>query len=400
MMNDRNAWNRGLMGPYDYTLLMVVLALLVIGLIVIYSATFRLAAEAFGDPGRWFRLQLTWAGLGLLAMYITSRIPYVLWRRLAVPGLLGTVALLVLVLVVGEEVNGSRRFLLSGRLQPSEVAKFTLVIYIALWLASRGDRLQDVSYGLIPFGVILGGLMGLIVLEPDFSTAILIGGIGMTVFFIAGADPRQLLISALAGALAFGLLIWQTGRGLDRWLQFVARWDNPASDPNSQVGMAMAAVAQGGLLGKGLGEFKIPVPLAQSDMIFAAVANQFGLLGVTVILFLFGLLAYRGYLIAARVPDAFASLVAAGVTTWLVLQALINMCVTINLLPSTGLPLPFVSYGGSSLVMSLASVGVVLHISQYVPTRSKRHAGVNLGRGNWGARVSRPDRVGDTQANT
>jgi len=395
----RSRWGLRVIGAYDYTLLTGVVALLILGLVSIYSVTYYEAA-AISDPGWWFRRQLSWAFLGVVAMFITSHIPYTVYRRVALLGLLVTLVLLVLVLIIGHDVNGSKRFLFGNKLQPSELAKITFVIYIAVWLASRGDRLRDVTYGLIPFGVILGLVTGLIVLEPDFGTALLIAATGMIMFFVAGADVRQLFISALVGGTTFALLIWRTGYASARVRGFLALWQDPMSRYGTQEYQALLSIVDGGILGRGLGQLDLYLPVAQSDMIFAAIANAFGLLGATLVLALFGMLAYRGFLIAARVSDRFAALLVAGITSWITFQAVINMSVVVGLMPSTGIPLPFVSYGGSSLLVSMAAVGIILHISQYAQTRPSSYASSGFRRGHGWPRVSGADRTGSAEADT
>ena len=379
------------LGPVDMTLLVTVVGLLGIGLVAVYSATVQQAAFA-GNPASWFRRQLMWAGLGVVVMLGVSRVPYLWWRRLAVPLLLATVGLLLAVLVLGQPVFGSRRFLFGPRGQPAEVAKFALVVYAASWLASRRDRLHDVSYGLIPFSVIVGGVAGLVAIQPDLSTAMLLGVIGVVLFFVAGADLRQMAAMTVVGGVTSALLIAFSSHAQERIRQFLAVWRGDLEE-RTQLAMVVNALQQGGWFGRGPGMLQYPIPSIHNDFILAAIGHAFGLMGLTLVLALFAVLIYRGYLIAAHAPDAFAHFLALGMTTWLAVQALLNAGVTVALLPPTGLTLPFVSYGGSSLVMSAAAVGVLLHLSQYTPARVKRDASVTVGRGHGRTRVSPSERV-------
>ncbi len=374
---------------FDATLLVIVVALLVTGLLSVYSATVHLALPK-GNPAFWFRRQLTWAILGLVVMVITSYVPYTLWRRLA-PWLLGgTLVMLVVVLFMPARF-GSSRFLAGKSVQPSEVAKFTLIVYAASWLASHREHLQDVSYGLLPYSVIIGLVAGLVALQPDLGTAMLLGVVGLTMFFIAGADLRQFVIAVLFGGVTFAGMVAMSAHAQARIQELLDVWHNPDSERWTQLTQALRVMREGGVLGRGPGRLEEYVPAIHHDFILAAVGHAFGLVGITMVLVLFGGLAYRGYVIAARTSDPFAALLAAGLTTWLVLQALINMGVAVALFPPTGIPLPLISYGGSSMLMSMVALGVLMNISQYAPTRS-RHADRLLRRGDGGTRVPRPER--------
>ncbi len=374
---------------FDATLLVIVIALLVVGLLSVYSASVHLALPS-GNPAFWFRRQLTWTLLGLGVMAVTSYIPYVYWRSLAPWLLLGTLLMLVVVLFMPARF-GSSRFLAGKSVQPSEVAKFSLVVYAASWLASHREHLHDVSYGLLPYSVIVGLVAGLVALQPDLGTAMLLGMVAFTMFFIAGAEIRQFAIAVFFGGLTFAGLIAVSSHAQERIRQLLDVWHNPDSERWSQLTQALRVMREGGIFGRGPGRLAEYVPAIHHDFILAAVGHAFGLVGVTVVILLFGLLAYRGYTIAARASDPFASLLAAGLTTWLVFQALINMGVAVALFPPTGIPLPLISYGGSAMLMSMVALGVLMNISQYTPTRT-RHAGHHLRRGDGRSRVPRAER--------
>jgi cell division protein FtsW len=315
--------------------------------------------------------------------------------------MLVTVVLLILVLVVGEERFNAQRELWG--FLPSEVAKLGTVVYVAAWLASKGEQVRDVTYGLIPCAVLIGVIAGLIVLQPDVSVAILIVLIAAAMLYFAGADLLQLAAGGLVGGVAFYALVSQL-RQLshirERFSGFWLVWRDPklVSDHLQQ---ALIALGSGGLFGVGLGQGRQKLgylPAPHTDSIFAVLGEETGLLGCLLVLGLYALLAYRGYRIATSSTDPFAVLLACGITSWVVFQAAINLGVITGLLPFTGSALPFLSYGGSSMVVSLTGVGLLLSISRSrrarQPSRGgqRENAGLDRGRGNRGTRVSRPRR--------
>ncbi len=392
----RERQNRGWgvwLAPVDITLLLTVVGLLCVGLVAVYSATVQQAASALQNPAYWFQRQLMWAVLALGVMLVVSRIPYTFWRAWAVPMLVGTLLLLVVVLALGQQVFGSRRFLFGNSVQPSEVAKFTLVVYAATWLASRMDRLDDMTYGLIPFSVIVGGVAGLVAIQPDLSTAVLIGFVGMVLFFVAGADVRQMMLVVILGLLTVGLMIGVSGYAQERLRLLIAVWRGETGMERTQLWVVLDVLRQGGWLGRGPGALTQPVASIHNDFILAAIGHAFGLMGILVVLGLLALLLWRGLIVAAYAPDVFAHFLALGMTTWLVGQALINMGATVALLPPTGINLPFVSYGGSSLMVSAAAAGVLLHLSQFVPPKVRDHASGDVRRRDGGTRVPSAERA-------
>ena len=390
MRQNQHSWLGLLIGGYDPTLFVGVILLLLIGLVAVYHATVWLSVSGNPtDPAYYFRYQLMWAVLGLAAMLVVGRIPYTFWRRVALPMFAATLLLLVVVLFMPARF-GSSRFLFNGRVQPSEVAKFALVVYAATWLTSRRDQLGRVEYGLIPFGVIVGFLASLVALQPDIGTAALLAGIGFTLFFIAGARIRHVSLAVLAGVITMILVIATSDYARARVREQVMIWRDPDATVWSQLREVLRVMREGGVIGQGPGTLDEYVFGLHNDFILSALGHAFGLMGITVVIVLFAVVAYRGYTIAARAPEPFAALMAAGMTTWIVLQALVNMAVTVVLLPPTGVTLPFVSYGGSSLVTTMAAVGVLLNISQTVPGSNRRYADFSVGRGHGGTRVSHP----------
>ncbi len=378
----------------DYFLVITTAALLIVGLMMVYSSTFDLAYKEFGEPTYFFQRQILWTALGLVVMIVLARIGYHFWQRVAVLLMAGVLLLLVIVLIAGSTRFGGQRWLLpSGSVQPSELCKLAVVIYIAAWLSSKGERIRQITYGLIPFSILIGLVTGLIMFQPDLSTAALIAVTGGVMFFIAGADLLQLATSLIFGGATFVFLISQMPHSATR----IAVFMDPNSDPNGiayHIRQTLIALGCGGWTGVGLGAGRQKfgyMPAAHTDAIFAVLGEELGLIGCLVVVGLFVALAYRGFKIALEAPDAFGTVLAAGLTCSLIIQALVNIAVVTATLPYAGVPLPFISYGGSSLVVALASVGLLLSVSQgrVNKRRTSVRARDNLGGRDWGARVSR-----------
>lgn len=351
----------------DYTLLVAIVALLVLGLVMVFSAS-QYASPA--DPGYWFRRQLVWAALGLVALFVTSRVHYRSWRRLAFPGMLLAVALLVAVVLVGNSAYGAQRWLYVGiSIQPSELAKLALAIYIADWLVRKGDEVRSLLYGLVPFAALTGTVLALILMQNDLGTSLVVAGMSFALFFTAGARVLQLLPTFALGGLGAFALSMGTAFRRARIAAFLHPLSPGCSDAVSyQVCQGLVSLGSGGIFGRGLGDGVqkagyLPNPF--TDSIFAVTGEELGLLGCAVILGLFAVVALRGYRAGRRAPDGFGALLACAVTTWLVVQAAINIGSVTAAIPFSGVPLPFVSFGGSSLVTSLAAVGILLNISAH-----------------------------------
>ncbi|MDY7041779.1 MAG: putative lipid II flippase FtsW [Chloroflexota bacterium] len=378
----------------DYFLIITVAALLIVGLMMVYSSTFDLAYKGFGDPTYFFRRQILWTALGLGGLIVLARIEYHFWQRVAVLLMAGALLLLGIVLVFGSTRFGGQRWLLpGGSVQPSELCKLAVVIYIAAWLSSKGERIRQITYGLIPFSILIGLVTGLIMFQPDMSTAVLIALTGGAMFFIAGADLLQLVISLIFGGATFAFLVSQMPHSATR----VAVFLDPNSDPNGiayHIRQTLIALGSGGWTGVGLGAGRQKfgyMPAAHTDAIFAVLGEELGLIGCLAVIGLFVALAYRGLKIALEAPDAFGTVLAAGLTCSLIIQALVNIAVVTATLPYAGVPLPFISYGGSSLMVALASVGLLLSVSQgkVQKRRTDIRARDNFGGRNRRARVSR-----------
>ncbi|MCD6345205.1 MAG: FtsW/RodA/SpoVE family cell cycle protein [Anaerolineae bacterium] len=368
----------------DYLLLVTLLALLAVGLLMLYSATFYVGVE-------FWQRQLVWVGAGSVLALALVYLPYPVWQRLALPLMLAALLLLTVVLLGGEQTQAAqRRALLGSSIQPGVLARLVVVIYIAAWLASKGEQLHQMRYGLVPFAMIIGVVAGLVTLQPDLSTAALLIATGLAMFFFAGGDPLQIFMAIITGGASFGFLAWRLPHARKRLVDYVAALKDPAQ-MSYHIHCAVTAIGEGGLLGVGIGNGRLKawyLPFPHTDSIFAIVGEEMGLLGSLLVLGLFGLLAYRGYRIALETADPFGSLLAFGVTTMIIVEVLLNVLVITGLLPFTGTALPFFSYGGSEMLITMAGAGMLLGISR---GRPKGDAVAILDRWwrDWRARLSR-----------
>jgi cell division protein FtsW len=335
-----------------------------------------------GDPFAVVAPQAMWALLGLLALVVMMRVDYRWLRPLAIPGFAVAMALLVAVLLppIGGilrpiEGGGSTRWLAVGPLpafHPAELAKLALVIFLAYWLDRRGHRVGSLPNGLLPFALITGPLFALVLLEPDLGTTGVLALTALTMFVVAGGSVWQLLLVAPAVIAGLAFLVSRSAYQMARVQAFLDPWADPQGLGFHTV-QGLLALGMGGLFGIGLGESRQPgalhLPAAQNDFVFAVVGQELGLLGGLAVIAAYLLFAYRGIRIALGAPDTFGALLAVGITGWLALQAFINIGVVVVLLPITGITLPFVSAGGSSLVVSFAAVGILLSISRETQQR-------------------------------
>ena len=355
-------WRRGV----DMPLVLVVIALLVFGLIMLYSASFDFSFNEYGSSTYMFNRQVRWLGLGLMIAFILSLFDYHHWRRMVLIAMLVTIGLLITVLIVNEIRLGASRTLVNGSYQPSEIAKLMAVIYIAVWLYAKRQFLHDVRIGLIPLGVILGIIGGLIYLQPDLSAAGTVLILGGLLFFLAGADIRQIIFLLVLAFLMGWIVVQFSVTGQDRVNSFIAGLENP-TNASYHVQRSFEAVIKGGIFGVGLGQADTKLtglPFAPTDSIFAVVAEELGLFGSFILLSLYATLVWRGLVIARRAPDMLGTLLASGVTFWIGIEALINMAVMVGLMPFAGNALPFISAGGSNLVSTLSAIGIMLNISR------------------------------------
>ena len=376
--------SRGRTSP-DYGVVLAVVGLLIIGLMMVYSATFDWSYQEHENSFRIASRQFLWAGLGLVAMVVVAAIPYDRWREWAVPVMVGSLILLILVLIIGDNQFGARRSFFEGSIQPGELAKPAMVIYVAAWLASKKEQVRDVTYGLIPFAVLIGLIAGLIVMQPDVSTAVLIVLTALVMFFFAGADLFQLAAGTVISGITFYVLVKQLPHAWQRVEDYsLLTWRDPRQ-VGYHIQQSLIALGSGGLFGVGLGQSQQKLgylPTPHTDSIFAVLGEELGFLGCMIVIGLFALLTYRGFKIALGTSDPFAALMACGVTCWVAFQALINLAVMTGLIPFTGMALPFISSGGSAMTVTLAGVGLLLSVS-----RGKR-----VGRGLWGKQGNKGSR--------
>ncbi len=352
--------------PIDTMLLVVVGALVAFGLMMVYSTTFDWSYREFKDPSVIFLKQVRWLGVGLVAMLAAARMPYHWWRRLSVVGMAVTLIALVGVLIIGSMTFNAQRSFFNGSVQPSEMAKLVTILYLAVWLDSKSDRIHELSYGLVPFGIIVGLVAGLILLQPDLSAAGTVVIVAALMFFIAGADIVQmgLVGAAVTGTAYLVLQVSETGR--QRLADYLAGVQD-LTQASWHVQQAAIAFVNGGFFGRGLGESRQKfgfLPTPHTDSIFAIVGEELGLLGCVFVIALFLAFAWRGFRIAALSKDQLGAIMASGLVCWVVVEALINIAVMVGAMPFAGNALPFISYGGSSLVVMLTGVGILLSISR------------------------------------
>ena len=368
---------------YDFVLLFLTLALIGIGLVMLYSSSSIIAQERFGDSMYFVKRQIVFALVGLAVLILCKNLPYVLYCRLVYVLLGVTLLSLIIVLLpqVGHRVGGARRWLRLGpiSIQPAEFAKLALIIYISYSAAKKKERLRELSVGYVPHLVVSAVFIGLVVMQPDLGAAITFAVLTFLLLFVAGVRLRYLLATGLAVAPLLALAIAQKGYRLERFLAFLNPWRDP-SDTSFQLLHSLLALGSGGPLGVGLGSgqqklFYLPEP--HTDFILAVIGEETGIFGVAIVLLLFALLIYQGVKIALRAPDRFGTYLAAGLTLAVGLQAFINCAVVMGLLPTKGLPLPFISYGGSSLLSNLLAMGILMNISSYAKGHSPGWHGEN-----------------------
>ena len=355
----------------DKLLFLSVLLLVGCSVVMVYSASAVIAMEEYSQPYFYLFKQVTWVVLGLSLLLMAMRVDY---RNLRQPVVIWTalgaaVLALVAVFAIGPEINGTRRWFAVGGVgvQPSEFAKLAVILFTAAILDRRMHRIDEVSYSLLPVAVVAGVVAGLVVLEPDFGAAATILLIVGVMVFTAGLNYRYLVGFTLAMAPVLYVVLASAPYRRQRLLSFLDPWDDPLGS-GFQIIQSLIAVGTGGVFGQGIMGgvqklFFLPEPF--TDFIYAVIAEETGLVGATLILLCFGTIAWRGLRVAALAPDRFGTLLAVGLTTLVALQAFLNISVVLSLLPTKGIPLPFVSLGGSSMLVSLLAMGVLLNISQH-----------------------------------
>lgn len=354
---------------YDFAILIPTLLLLALGLVAIYSASSFLAAHRYGDSYYFLKRQGGFCLFGLLLMIIAKNIPGSVYRKATYP-MLGFSVLLLLALYIpgiGVKVGGATRWISMGAFafQPSELAKLSLTFFLAYSMAKKGDGMSSLSKGFIPHVMIVGAVMVLVLFQPDLGTCVIIGCWMMILLFVGGVRFHHLLSLVLISLPILFWLIWHKMYRLKRWWTFLNPWEDPHG-LGFQIIHSFLAIGSGGIFGLGLGNSKqkmFYLPEPHTDFILSIVAEELGLIGVSFVVALFGVLIVRGIQTALNARDLYGSYLAAGITCLLGLQVMINMGVVMGLLPTKGLTLPLISYGGSSLVITLAGIGVLMSIS-------------------------------------
>ena len=360
----------------DISFLALVVILLAIGVTMVLSASF---ARAYFDPGGvtkgkatyYFIRQFIFAALGVAAMIICSRLPVGFYKRFSMPVLIAAVILLMLVPIIGTNANGAKRWIGLGAftIQPSEIAKIGIILAFASMICARRGRMKSFRYGILPFAAILAAIVGLLVLEPHFSASIIIVAIGGVMLFLGGARLVWFIAAAVAAGGGIAVLLTMFPYASTR----ITTWRDPfasTSDEGYQIVQSLYSIGSGGLTGLGLGQSRqkyLYLPEEHNDFIFSVVCEELGFIGALLILTLFALLIIRGYWIALHSTDRYSFLVAAGITTLLAIQVILNVAGDTILVPCTGISLPFFSYGGTALLMQMAEMGIVLSISRDLP---------------------------------
>jgi len=385
---------------FDVPFLLVVITLLIFGLVMVYSASYDYSNRFYGDPTTIFYRQLLWLVIGLSIAITLIFLDYHRWQQIAVALMGITIIGLIAVLFLNEVRNGAVRTLFGGSIQPSELAKLVVIIYLAVWLSARREKLNDVSFGLIPLAIILGLFGGLIIIQPDFSavaTILLLGGL---MFFLAGGDLKQIgILMIIALVIGFGI-VQLAPTGAARIEHFISGIQDPTQG-SYHVRRSLEAIIKGGWFGVGIGKAETKLtglPVPPTDSIFAVVGEEMGVIGSIILVVLYTLFLWRGFIIVRQAPDQLGMLLAAGLTLWISIEAFINMSVMVNLLPFAGNALPLISAGGSSLLVTLAAIGILINISRLSEKKKSErgklfNAVIDLRRRNRRRRVSGSRRV-------
>lgn len=339
------------------------------GFVVVYSSSFVTGLVEFGNPNYFVVRQVIWAAGGAVLMLIMARTDYRRLRTLAIPIMAVTIMLLLAVLAIGIQGGGARRWIGVGELtiQPAEFAKLAVIIYLAAWLASKGADVRSFEHGLLPFVLIIGSVCVLIMLQPNLGTTLIILVITVTMFWVAGASFAQMAALAVTGFASLAFLATAAGYRADRLSAFFSAEADPQGN-GFQTLQSLIAMGNGGIHGLGLGASRAKffyIPESHTDGVFAIVGEELGLLATIPIIVLYMVLMFRGFQVARRARDDFGQLVATGITTWITIQALLNIGGITRTVPLTGVPLPFLSFGSNALAAVLLAMGVLISVSRF-----------------------------------
>ena len=351
---------------FDVPLLLAVITLLIFGLIMVYSASYDYSLGWYGNRSTIFIRQIAFLALGLVAAGFLAFINYHYWKGFVVVAMLLTIGLLTIVLFLSDVRNGAVRTLYDGSIQPSELAKFMIVVYLAVWLYAKREKLHELGFGLLPLAAILGLVAGLIALQPDLSAVLTILILGGLMFFLAGGETRQIGVLLLVALIVGYAIVMVSSTGEQQIAEYISGLRDP-SQGSYHVQRSFQAFVNGGWIGAGIGEADTKLtglPVPHTDSIFAVVGEETGVVGAVILIGMYVVILWRGLSIARRAPDHLGTLLASGLTLWICVEAFINMAVMVNLLPFAGNALPLISAGGSSLVMTLVAVGILLNISR------------------------------------
>ncbi len=351
----------------DAFLLITTIVLVSFGMLMLYSSSVDYSVVILGEaPAYMLRRQFFWLLIGGAVAYLLSRFDYHNWRRLAVVAMLGTLVSLVAVLLISELRLGAVRTMYNGSIQPSELAKLVTIIYLSVWLYAKRSQLHNIELGLIPLAIILGLVGGLIYLQPDLSATATVFILGGLLFFLAGADLKQLIILMVLALAVAWVVIQFSEKGQAR-IEFYWLGLKDPVNASYHVQRALEAIVNGGVFGLGIGKSLTKLtglPVPPTDSIFAVIVEEFGIVGALTLIGLYALIIWRSLVIARRAPDMLGTLLASGLAFWIGTEALINMTVMVGLLPVAGNALPFISAGGSSLITSLAAIGIIYNVSR------------------------------------
>jgi cell division protein FtsW len=359
----------------DQTLFVATLLLVCLSVIMVYSASAVVAMERYQQPYLFLTKQLMWATLGLAVLWIVMRVDYQMYREpVFIWSALAIVAFCLIAVMFSAPINNARRWFSIGGLgiQPSELAKLAAIFFIADMLERRMQRINELGYGLVPIGIVVGALVGLVLIEPDFGTAMTLAVIAAVMIFAAGLSYTYVFGTILLALPLIAGVAMSASYRRRRLLTFMNPWEDPLGD-GFQIIQSLIAVGTGGVTGKGLMGgvqklFYLPEP--HTDFIFSVISEELGLIGATLVVICFCVITWRGLRVALTAPDRFGTFLALGLTTMVAVQAFMNMSVVLSLMPTKGIPLPLVSFGGSSLLINLVGMGVLLNVSQHASTEA------------------------------
>lgn len=380
----------------DVPLIVSVVMLLMFGVLALYSASWNYAYQQYDNGGYIVWRQVLWIAIGLVVAVFIAFLDFHVLEHFALLIILGTSLLLVIVLLIPSNIQGATRTILNGSVQPSELAKLSIIIFLSYWLSYKQEVLKSLTLGLIPVLGMIFIIAFLILIQPDTSAAITVVVLGMIMFFIAGGNKRHLLMMVIIGAFVFAVGYFLFAKVSTRINDFVSGLSDPAQ-ASYHIQRSMEAILRGGWTGVGIGKGVVKLtglPVAWTDSIFSVILEETGILGGSVFITLYLIILWRGYVISAQAPDVFGKLLSAGITVWIGLEAFMNIGVLVNVLPFAGNALPFVSSGGSSMILSLTGIGILVSISRIsaiINLKNERTAPdaiVNLRRRDRGWRVS------------